>query len=314
MISLLRLVRLPNLLIIGLLQSLIRYGLILPVLEHFGYQPVLSHFRFGILVLASVCMAASGYVINDYFDIKIDRLNRPEKMVIDNGLKRREAMFFHVILSFVGVFAGLFLSYVARKETWALMFLLIPVFLWYYSTTFKKQGFIGNLVVSSLTALVSIVVVSLEFAMLVRVHGSSIINSEACSTAWFWTLGFAFFAFVTTLIREIVKDMEDVLGDEEGGCRTLPIEIGMKFSKIFVVILTCSTVFSIWGLYFYIDVLRNSDITLWYIIALITIPFILSVFFLYKSNNPKAYHRLSNFYKLIMLLGIMYILVAGQLF
>ncbi|WP_262504867.1 UbiA family prenyltransferase [Saccharicrinis fermentans] len=172
--------------------------LIIPILAHFGYHPVLSHFRFGLLVLASVCMAASGYVINDYFDIKIDRINRPEKMVIDNGLQRRAAMFFHVILSFIGVFVGLFISYIARKETWALMFLLIPVFLWYYSTTFKKQGFIGNMIVAGLTALVTIVVVSLEFAMLVRVHGAPIINSEACSTAWFWTLGFAFFAFVTT--------------------------------------------------------------------------------------------------------------------
>ncbi|MGQ1783945.1 MULTISPECIES: geranylgeranylglycerol-phosphate geranylgeranyltransferase [unclassified Saccharicrinis] len=314
MISLLRLVRLPNLLIIVLLQCLIRYGLIIPILNHFGYEPVLSDFRFGLLVLASVCLAASGYVINDYFDIKIDRLNRPDKMIIDNGLQRRQAMFFHVILSFIGVFIGLFISYIARKETWALMFLLIPVFLWYYSTTFKKQGFIGNLIVAGLTALVTIVVVSLEFAMLVRVHGNAIVNTEACSTAWFWTLGFAFFAFVTTLIREIVKDMEDVFGDEQGGCRTLPIEIGMKFSKIFVVILTCSTLLSIWGLYFTFDILNSSIITLWYIAVLITAPLILSIYFLYKSKTPKAYHRLNTFYKLIMLFGILYILVAGQLF
>ncbi|WP_233145447.1 geranylgeranylglycerol-phosphate geranylgeranyltransferase [Labilibacter marinus] len=314
MISLLRLIRFPNLVIIALLQSLIRYGLVLPILEHYGYNPVLSHIRFGILVLSTVCLAASGYVINDYFDIKIDRLNRPDKMIIENGLKRREAMFFHVLLSFVGVFTGLFLSYVARKESWALMFLVIPVFLWYYSTTFKKQGFIGNLIVSGLTALVAIVVVSLEFAMLVRVHGNPIIQTEACSTAWFWTLGFAFFAFTTTLIREIVKDMEDLYGDEQGGCRTLPIEIGIKYSKIFVLILTCFTLFSIWGLYFYFNILNSSQITLWYIIILITLPFIISLYQLKKANSPKQYHRLSTFYKLIMLAGILYILVAGQLF
>ncbi|SMO73447.1 4-hydroxybenzoate polyprenyltransferase [Saccharicrinis carchari] len=314
MISLLRLVRLPNLIIIALLQSLIRYGLILPILNYYGYDPVLSHFRFGLLVLATACLAASGYVINDYFDIKIDRLNRPQKMVIDNGLKRREAMFLHVILTFVGVFTGLFLSYVARKETWALLFLAIPLILWYYSTTFKKQGFIGNLVVSGLTALVTIVVVSLEFAMLERVHGSAVINSEACSTAWFWTLGFAFFAFVTTLIREVVKDMEDLYGDEKGGCRTLPIEIGIKYAKIFVLILTCGTLSSIWGLYFYIDILNNSSVTLWYILCLITLPFLWSTYLLFKSDTPKAYHRLSTWYKLIMLAGILFILVARQLF
>lgn len=314
MISLLRLVRFPNLIIIALLQILVRYGLIIPILNHYGYDPVLSHFRFGLLVLATACLAASGYVINDYFDIRIDRINRPQKMVIDNGLKRREAMFLHVILSFLGVFIGLFLSYVARKETWALMFLAIPLILWYYSTTFKKQGFIGNLVVSGLTALVSIVVVSLEFAMLERVHGSAIINSEACSTAWFWTLGFAFFAFATTLIREVVKDMEDMYGDEKGGCRTLPIEIGVEYAKIFVLILTVGTLLSLWGLYFYIDILNSSAVTLWYLLGLITLPFLLSIYLLFKSDSPKAYHRLSILYKVIMLLGILFIAVGGYLF
>ncbi len=314
MISLLRLVRFPNLIIIVLLQSLVRYGLIIPILNHYGYDPVLSHFRFGLLVLATVCLAASGYVINDYFDIRIDRINRPHKMVIDNGLKRREAMFLHVILSFLGVFIGLFLSYVARKETWALMFLAMPLILWYYSTTFKKQGFIGNIVVSGLTALVAIVVVSLEFAMLERVHGSAVINSEACSTAWFWTLGFAFFAFATTLIREVVKDMEDMYGDEKGGCRTLPIEIGINYAKIFVLILTGGTLLSLWGLYFYIDILNSSDVTLWYLVGLITLPFLWSLYLLYKSDSPKAYHRLSTLYKIIMLMGIMFIAIGGYLF
>ncbi len=314
MVALMRLVRFPNLVIIAVFQILLRYGLILPILNNYGYEPVLSNLRFGLLVLASVCLAASGYVINDYFDIKIDRLNRPDKMVIDNGLKRREAMFFHVILTFVGVFIGIFLSYIARKETWALMFLLIPVFLWYYSTTFKKQGFIGNIVVSGLTALVAIVVVSLEFALLVRVHGNSIINTEACSTAWFWTIGFSFFAFITSLIREIVKDMEDLYGDEYAGCRTLPIEIGLSYSKILVSILIFFTIFSIWGLFFYVDKLFSSIISLWYFIIFISIPLIVSIYFLFRATTPKSYHKISTFYKLIMLAGIMYIIVAYQLF
>ncbi|TLX78332.1 prenyltransferase [Labilibacter sediminis] len=314
MLALLKLIRIKNLIIIALFQSLIRYGLIIPILEHYGYEPTLSHFRFVLLVLASVLLAASGYVINDYFDIKIDRLNRPDKMVIDNGFGRREAMFFHAILSFCGVFIGLFLSYVTRKESWAFMFLLIPVFLWYYSTTFKKQGFIGNLIVSGLTALVAIVVVSLEFASLERFHGSLIIQSEACSTAWFWTLGFAFFAFITTLIREVVKDMEDVFGDKQGGCRTLPIEIGIKYSKIFVALLTSFTIFSIWALFLYIDNINHNTISFWYILLLVTIPFVVSLFVLFKASSPKAYHKLSTFYKIIMLLGILYILIAGQLF
>ncbi len=314
MLALLRLIRFKNLLIIALYQSLIRYGLIIPILNHYGYEPSLSHFRFGLLVLASVLLAASGYVINDYFDIKIDRLNRPDKLIIDNNIKRREAMFFHVILTFCGVFIGLFLSYIIRKESWALMFILIPVFLWYYSTTFKKQGFIGNLVVSGLTALVSIVVVSLEFGYLERIYGNSIIDSEVCSVAWFWTLGFAFFAFITNLIREIAKDMEDEFGDKKEGCQTLPIVIGIKYSKALILIITSFTALSIWGAFFYIPELYNSKLTLYYFIVLITIPIIVSTFLLIKAKKPASYHNLSTLYKYIMLLGILYIFIAGRLF
>ncbi|MCW3805915.1 geranylgeranylglycerol-phosphate geranylgeranyltransferase [Plebeiibacterium marinum] len=313
MIALFQLVRFKNLIIIALFQCLIRYGLIIPVLNNFGYEPVLSHFRFGLLVLASMLLAASGYVINDYFDVKIDRLNRPERVVIDNEFGRRDAMFFHVLLTFIGVFIGLFLSYVTRKESWALMFLFIPVFLWYYSTTFKKQGFIGNLVVSALTALVGILVVSLEFGALERVHGQEIINSQACSMAWYWTLGFAFFSFITTLIREIVKDLEDMHGDKEEGCSTLPVVIGVKYSKILVVLISSFTLISIWILYFYIDFLNSNTITLYYLIALITVPFIVSLLMLFKANTPKAYHKISLMLKLIMLMGILYIIVISKL-
>ncbi len=314
MLSLFQLVRFKNLIIIALLQCLIRYGLIIPILNHYGYEPVLSHFRFGLLVLASVFLAASGYVINDYFDVKIDRLNRPDRVVVGNDFKRREVMFFHVLLTFCGVFIGLFLSYLVRKETWAFMFLLIPVFLWYYSTTFKKQGFIGNIVVAGLTALVTIIVVSFEFGALERVHGQAIIDSEVCTMAWYWTLGFAFFAFVTTVIREIVKDMEDLQGDKEEGCQTLPIVIGIKYSKIFVFLMTLFTLISIWALYFKIDKINNSIYSLYYFIAFISIPFIISIYLLYKAESSKHFHKLSSLYKVIMLMGILYIFVISQLF
>ncbi len=312
--AILRLIRYKNLIIIALFQYLIRYNLIIPILHHYGYEPALSDFRFILLVISSVLLAASGYVINDYFDIKIDRLNRPDKMVVGKKMKRREAMFFHVILTFCGVFIGLFLSYVTRKETWALIFLIIPAFLWYYSTTFKKQGFIGNIVVSGLTALVGIIVVSLEFGALQRIHGSKIINSEACSTAWFWTLGFSFFAFITSLIREIVKDMEDMEGDQIQGCQTIPIAIGTKYSKILVALITSFTITAVWTLYFYIDKLNNSWITALYFSIFITLPFLLSFYFLYKANKSKSYHFLSSLYKFIMLAGVLFIFVTGYLF
>ncbi len=311
--SYLKLIRLPNLLIIALFQYLIRYKLIIPILLHYNYNPVLTDFRFFLLVLSTVLIAASGYVINDYFDIKIDLINKPERMVIYN-IGRRKVLFIHVILTFSGVFIGLFLSYIARSETWGFMFLLLPILLWYYSTTFKKQLFIGNLLVSFMTALVSIVVVSLEFYLLQRVHGSSVINSEACSVAWFWTLGFAFFAFIINLIREIIKDMEDIIGDRRGNCHTLPIELGMKYSKILVIIFVLIVIGTIWSLYNYFSIFNNNIYILFYFIFAISVPLLISCILLIISKSPKEYHRISNIYKIIMLLGILFIPIAGYLF
>ncbi|WP_282037429.1 geranylgeranylglycerol-phosphate geranylgeranyltransferase [Saccharicrinis aurantiacus] len=314
MLPILRLIRYKNLIIIALLQVLIRYGLIIPILNHFGYEAGFTDKRFIILVISTLFLAASGYVINDYFDIKIDRINRPDKMVIDKKIKRREAMFLHVIFTFCGVFMGLFLSYVLRKESYALMYILIPAFLWYYSTTFKKQGLIGNIIVSALIALVAILVVSAEFSALYRVHGASIIESEACSTAWFWTLGFAFFAFVVNLTREIIKDLEDMEGDEKEGCHTVPITLGVPYTKAVIGLLTIFILVVIWLLYYSIDRLADDTFTFAYFMIFITLPLISSLIYLFKISTAKGYHQLSTMYKLIMFFGVLYVFVAGQLF
>ena len=297
-----------------LLQSLLRYGLLIPMLENYGMEPVLSHFRFILLVIATVLLAASGYVVNDYFDIKIDRINRPEKVIAGNIFRRRTVLLMHVFLTFTGVFVGIFLSYIYKKESYVLMFILIPILLWYYSTTLKKQVLIGNLVISVLTALVPYFVVSLEFTALIRVHGEAIMDTEACSMAWFWTTGFAFFAFINNLTREIIKDMEDEKGDRKEGCRTLPIEMGIKNTKTVVIALTLASVAAIWGLYFVIPQLRNDLITLIYFASLLTIPFLLLVWSIHKAKLPKDFHRSSQISKVIMLFGILFIFVVRTFF
>ncbi|TAJ15764.1 prenyltransferase [Marinilabiliaceae bacterium JC017] len=310
----LRLIRYKNLIIIALLQFLLRYGLLLPILAHYNLSPALSEVRFVLLVISTVLLAASGYVINDYFDMRTDRINRPGKVIVGKQVKRRIALLLHVLLSFTGVFIGLFLSYITRKESYALMYIFIPILLWYYSTTFKKQILIGNLIISLLTALVPYVVVSIEFAMLSRVHGSQILSTQACSTAWFWTSGFALFAFSSNLTREIIKDMEDLVGDKAVGCRTLPIEIGSSLTKILVVLMLSASVIILWSIYYFIPEVRNIPYSSWYFIILITLPYTGLIFQLAYAKSPKAYHRASTLSKLIMLTGILFIPLAGLAF
>ncbi|SKC23931.1 geranylgeranylglycerol-phosphate geranylgeranyltransferase [Alkalitalea saponilacus] len=314
MMAFLRLIRFKNLVIIVLLQYLLRYGLLLPMLEFYDIVPALSDLRFLLLVIATVFLAASGYVINDYFDLRIDRVNRPDKVVVGYVFQRRTVLLFHVIFTFIGVFTGLFLAYITRKETYALMFILLPFLLWYYSTTLKKQMILGNLIISLLTALVAYFVVSLEFAALARIHGDAILETEACSMAWFWTTGFAFFAFISNLGREIIKDMEDVKGDKIAGCHTLPIEMGMGYTKTIVVILSLASVIFLWVIYAVVPELNQSDITLAYFVLLLTLPYLLIAARIYSAQETKHYHQASQLSKLTMLFGILFILVARTFF
>jgi 4-hydroxybenzoate polyprenyltransferase len=310
----LKLIRYKNLIIIALLQYLLRYFLLLPILETYGVDPVLSHLRFALLVIATVCLAASGYVINDYFDIKTDLINRPSKVLVGKTIPRRQALLIHLILTFTGVLIGFFLAYVMRKEHYAIMFLAIPILLWYYSTTLKKQLLVGNIIISILTAMVAYLVVSVEFAALGRKLGDDILNSEACSTAWFWTTGFAFFAFISNLMREIIKDLEDMKGDYANGCRTLPIVLGSRYTKALVIIVALFSVVTLWSFFFMIPVLQQSTITLIYFSVCLTLPYLFLINQVRRARLPGEYHNASTAAKIIMLTGILYIAVAGTFF
>jgi 4-hydroxybenzoate polyprenyltransferase len=310
----LKLIRFKNLVMIGGMQYALRYGLILPILSHYELQPVLSDFRFALIVLSTLLLAASGYIINDYFDIRIDRINKPDKVLVGRYIRRRTALFWHVLLTIAGILIGLFIAYVSRKEIYALMFISTPVLLWYYSTTFKRHIVIGNLVISFLTGIVVLLVVSVEFAMLSKVHGEAIIRTEACSTAWFWTSGFAIFAFLSNFVREIIKDTEDVKGDKAVGCKTLPIALGIRLTKAFVLIVDVVSLLAMWGLYFYVDEFRSIPFVLPYFIIGFTIPHTLLVYRWMKAKTSADYHRVSNVSKLIILLGVLFILLAGQMF
>ncbi len=310
----LRLIRYKNLLIIALLQYLLRYGLMLPILYFYNLEPSLSHFRFTLVVLATLTLAISGYIINDYFDLKIDRINRPHRVVVSEVFSRRTVLLWHVVFTLIGVFIGLYLAYVLRKESYALMFMSIPLLLWFYSTTLKKQMLIGNLVIAFLTSMVAYLVVSVEFASLSRLHGEQILSTEACSIAWFWTTGFAFFAFVTTLGREIIKDMEDTEGDKVVKCATLPIEMGIPLTKWVVVLINIFIIVVLWFFFFWVPQLRESRLVLFYFLILITLPYLLLSIFILRAETKNSFNLASKMSKVIMLFGILFVFVVRSFF
>ncbi|MPR35479.1 geranylgeranylglycerol-phosphate geranylgeranyltransferase [Salmonirosea aquatica] len=269
----LRLIRVRNLLIVVLTQYLTRILLVGPRAE---WRQLLADPRMLVLSVSTVCIAAAGYIINDYFDVKIDIVNKPERVIIGRYLKRRVAMGAHQFLNVTGVFLGLLVS------KWVfLMNVFCVTLLWFYSERFKRAPFIGNLVVSLLTAL-SLVVITIVYP-----------NNRHL------VLIYALFSFFITLVREIIKDMEDVRGDETHGCRTLPIVWGVRRTKLFVYFLVAGFICTLYLMAHSLD-----NLALGWLFTLLLIPIAWLVYRLVFSDTRREFAQLSSLCKAIMLLGL----------
>ena len=307
----LRLIRYQNLLIIAATQYMMRFFIVEPILAVNGFVPQLDHFRFFLLVFSSMALTAAGYVINDYFDLKTDLLNRPSTVIIGKKISRRWAMVLHIVLNSVGVLTGIYLSWVAGMPGFGIAYLLAAGLLWFYSTTYKRQFLIGNLIVSIFTAIVPFVVVIFEVPLLNKEYGDVLLERLLnFNNILAWVGGFSFFAFLSTLIREIIKDVEDFEGDSAYGRNTLPIVLGIPFTRILVIILILFLVFSLGYVYLkYLFRKPDGEIDLlslfWFGFTLI-LPFLYLVFRIIAARDKKDYHFCSNFTKVIMLAGILY--------
>lgn len=269
----LRLIRIRNLLVIILTQYLTRILLVGPREE---WRILIADPRMFALCLSTVCIAAAGYIINDYFDVKIDIVNKPERVIIGRYLKRRVAMGAHQFLNIAGVLLGLLVG------KWVFVVNVVCVtLLWFYSERYKRAPFIGNLLVSILTAL-SVIIVTIPYPE----------NRHL-------VIIYALFSFFIALVREIIKDMEDVKGDEAHGCRTLPIVWGIRRTKLFLYFLIASFIVLLYMMAHSLD-----NRTLGWLFTILLIPISWLVYRLAFSDTRREFSRLSRLCKIIMLLGL----------
>jgi 4-hydroxybenzoate polyprenyltransferase len=314
----LNLIRWKNLLIVILTMVLMRYFVIAPLLSLMtvnltGAPDVavpmmlqLRWFDFIILVAATVCITAGGYVINDYFDIRTDLINKG-KVIVGTGISRRKAMMWHLIFNIAGVAAGFYISSRAGYFWMGTLFLLVSGLLYFYSASYKRQFLIGNMIVAVLTAMVPLLVIFYEWPALYRFYAVNATHLPSFTVLFYWVGGFALFAFLTTISREIIKDIEDFEGDMAYGRNTLPVVTGIPASKIIavsLVILTIAMLFIVW--YFYV----HDWITLSYMSVAIVLPLLFVIYQLITGKNKKKIHSASNLMKLAMLTGIVYSLVV----
>lgn len=314
MLKFLRLVRWPNLVIVALTQYIMRYLIVEPILFYYRFELQLSHFQFFVLVATTVLLTAAGYVINDYFDVHTDRLNKPKRVLIGKDISRRTAIIFHSILNVIAIAMGTWLSFSIKLPVLSLGFLLISGLLWFYSTTYKRQLFVGNFIVALLTALVPFIVVVFEIPVLNSVFEYQL-KAEGISlnVIFYWITGFSFFAFVLTLIREIVKDIEDFEGDKAYGRNTIPIQLGTAKTKQLLAGLVVLTIVALLMLFFkFLLYSPNGDldvVSMIYIFVLIILPLLVLMLLISMASEKKHYSIASLLTKLIMLSGILYAFV-----
>lgn len=314
----LALIRWRNLLMVIFTMVLMRYAVLQPLVSKIGVVlqsnpseelPMRLQFPlydFILLVLATVLITAGGYVINDYFDIKTDLINRG-KVIVGTRIPRRTAMMWHLVLNALGIGIGFYISWRAGYFMMGAIFLIVSGLLYFYSASYKRQFLIGNLIIALLTAAVPMMVAIFEWPAMYQFYAANTAGEPDVNFVLYWTGGFALFAFLTTLTREIIKDIEDFEGDRAYGRNTVPVILGINTSKVIaaaLILLTIILIYAVW--FFYVHDL----ITLTYISATVVIPLLFVAFRLRGSSSRENFHNASRLMKVIMIAGMFYAVVV----
>lgn len=299
MINFLNLIRWKNLLLIAFVQILIKYALIEPF-EVVKFT--LNDFGFGLLVLATLCIAAAGNVINDIYDVETDFVNKPNKVIVGNSISEKTAFNMYIVLTIIGVGVGFYLSNLIGRSGFSAIFVIISALLYIYATYLKQTLLVGNIVVSFLVAM-SLLIVGL-FELLPVITDQ---NQETQLTFFKIIFDYAIFAFMINLLREMIKDIEDINGDYKVEMKTLPIIIGRE--RALKIIFALSIVPLLAVIYYTITYLYKHYIAVGYFLIFIIAPLLYFTIKSFSAETKKEINFLSAFLKIIMFFGVMSLLL-----
>lgn len=285
---------------------LVYYCLMFPMFETGIVGAMPSSPAFVLLLISMIFIAAGGYVINDFFDVEIDKVNKADKLIVSNVFSEDVTKFFYIVLTFIGLASGLASSILILDTKFYLLFALLVLLvcmLYSYSVNYKKKLIIGNLLVSISIAFA--VFLPWLFEVLYLSNNALILYAvkDTITSILPYVLIYTVFAFLMTLMREIIKDAEDYKGDMVTHCRTIPIVLGIKKMNVIVGVITLL----LWLILLYYQLVlyyQNSYFALSFMFVIwISLPILL-----FKLLNIKTvinYHRYSVFLKIIMLLGVL---------
>jgi len=303
-----QLIRLTNLIFLAVIQILMYFSVIQPIMQIHGFENVhQNNIFFWLLVCASTFICGGGYVLNDYFDVKIDNINNPDKLLITNTISKKSAMLIYQIFSGTGLVAGLILAFWLKSFTLGFIFVVSIGLLWFYSASYKRQFLVGNLTVAFLAAIAVLTVAILQIAILHKNYGNLIYETEIPPMIYSYVGGFSAFAFLMTWLREVIKDIEDEAGDREMECRTMPIKWGIGKTKIFIYALIFLIITALFISTKMISF--NGKLTFRYVLFGTIIPLLVLAFLVFYAKEKKDFHQAATFTKIIMFAGVLYSMI-----
>jgi len=311
----LRLIRWKNILVIALTMMAMRMLVIFPLFKVYGIEVMFPDWGFYMLMLGTMLIAAGGYVINDYFDVHIDSVNHSKKMIVGVSVTRRKAIALHLLLSIFGLACGVAATVAAHRFWYIFIFIGAFALLWIYSRDLKKSTFWGNLLIAMLSGIVPLLVGLTEyFAVADSISYWDICHINAVKMAMQVIIFFSVFAFLFTLMREIVKDCEDIEGDRLNGVRSIPVKIGLMKTNIIVGVL--AVVSAVLVGFFWYGYLSQTRFFMYesaayaYLGWLVNLPtiFVVGIPSLFGTSKRK-YSFVSAALKIIMVIGIAFSIV-----
>lgn len=296
----LNLIRYKNLLLLAFMQLVVLFGF----LKMQNIPLALALWQYYLLVISTVCIAAGGYIINDIMDQEVDGINKPKKAIVGHSVSENLAYNIYVGLTLAGVGLGFYLSKVIMRPNFVTVFILCAALLYIYATSFKRIIIVKNIVVAFLLAF-SILIIDLF--MIFPATDST--NREQMLPVFSVLIDFSLIAFLINLLREIVKDLEDINGDYNAGIQTLPVALGVARTTKLVFGLSFIPNASILY-YIYVNLFELQFATV-YILGFIVGPLLYFSIKIWSAKNKKDYSHLSDVLKLIIFLGIIAIAVIG---
>ena len=306
-LAFIRLLRLPNLVIVFLTQWVPYWFALRPAILKAGGIPVLTEWTFGLIAAATVLTTLAGYVLNDYYDREIDAINKPDRVFWGRYLPSSMALTFYSALVVIVHGVAFFLDQELNPSNhWPLwVFPGVSFLLFLYAWQLKCTAIIGNLLVSLLCGVVPIIMIFPEER---PIWLTSFIQPDAIQQAVGLVWLYGIFAFITNLLREQIKDLEDFQGDAACGCATLAVLKGPRFAKKPAALagLTASVLIG-----FLLVFWQETHAPDWQIIAGVLLLLLHSLFAtaaVYWSKTRRDLKRASILVKIVMFVGVFLLL------